>query len=368
MCSHRAMFLEWQWQWQWQWQWHSGKSNICRWRPGLTGVSAGVMTQRKKKLLHLWGLLYWQGVYLHTVKDSVQHIEHEMYTKEHVTKHRQCWNKFTNSNRWNPRIQGNTTENSGRPGGDKRAREAKHEERKLAVTVAHQSLLSSNLHFNNFNLCEEPITLFLDFVHQPISKYWMWICCCCNNPSRNHWMRICCCWSIASFADACDAELRSCCVFRGRPLFFFFSLIVIRQIISLVGGILSYTPEEPHVAFCPIFVHPLFPVFELHIQKWVIFVRRRPCVCDIFRFESPRRTDYDNWTSRMSRTTRGKNNIVRVFLRRRRRPKAGDAFTRTRLMPTFGVSAALSVEHCRPQTGNVQRKAGWRSKGVVFGV
>ena len=38
---------------------------------------------------------------------------------------------------------------------------------------------------------------------------------------------------------------------------------------------------------CTIFVHPLFPVFEPHIQRWVIFVRRRPCVCDTFRFESP---------------------------------------------------------------------------------
>ena len=50
-------------------------------------------------------------------------------------------------------------------------------------------------------------------------------------------------------------------------------------------GIFSYTPE-PHIAFCPIFVHPLFPVFEPRIQKWVIFVRR-PCVCDTFRFEIP---------------------------------------------------------------------------------
>ena len=32
-----------------------------------------------------------------------------------------------------------------------------------------------------------------------------------------------------------------------------------------------------------------------------------------------------------------------VFLRRRRRPKAGDVFTRTRLVPTFGVSATLST-------------------------
>ena len=56
--------------------------------------------------------------------------------------------------------------------------------------------------------------------------------------------------------------------------------------VTLVLGIFSYTPE-PHVAICPIFVHPLFPVFEPQIQKWVIFVRRRPCVFDTFRFESP---------------------------------------------------------------------------------
>ena len=49
--------------------------------------------------------------------------------------------------------------------------------------------------------------------------------------------------------------------------------------------IFSCTPE-PHIAFCPIFVHT-FPVLEPPIQKWVIFVRRRPCVCDTFRFESP---------------------------------------------------------------------------------
>ena len=26
---------------------------------------------------------------------------------------------------------------------------------------------------------------------------------------------------------------------------------------------------EPHIAFCHIFLHPLFPLFELHISKWV---------------------------------------------------------------------------------------------------
>ena len=116
----------------------------------------------------------------------------------------------------------------------------------------------------------------------------------------------------------------------------------------------SCTPE-PHVAFCPIFVHPLFPVFEPHIQKWVIFVRRRPCVCDTFRFESQRKKDRI-WHRLPPPPSRGprqlnfpnvKNNVGQkqygpCFLRRRRRPKAGDAFTRTRLMPTFGVSAALS--------------------------
>ena len=56
--------------------------------------------------------------------------------------------------------------------------------------------------------------------------------------------------------------------------------------IELATGIFGFSPE-PHIAFCPIFVHPLFTVFEPHIQKWVIFVRRRPCVCDTLRFESP---------------------------------------------------------------------------------
>ena len=124
-------------------------------------------------------------------------------------------------------------------------------------------------------------------------------------------------------------------------------------------GIFSYTPE-PHVGFCPIFVHPLFPVFEPHTPKWVIFVRRRPCVCDTFRFESPplrgkkiellppppsrglRQLNFPN-----VKNDAGQKQYSPCFLRRRRGPKAGDAFTRTRLMPTFGVSAALSVEQCR---------------------
>ena len=64
--------------------------------------------------------------------------------------------------------------------------------------------------------------------------------------------------------------------FVGIPVF----------IAKLSERVFLVTPE-PHIAFCHIFVHLLFPVFEPHIQKWVIFVRRRPCVCDTFRFESP---------------------------------------------------------------------------------
>ena len=45
-----------------------------------------------------------------------------------------------------------------------------HQERKLASTIAHQSLLSSNQNFNSFSLCREPNTLFLDFEQQPITK------------------------------------------------------------------------------------------------------------------------------------------------------------------------------------------------------
>ena len=62
--------------------------------------------------------------------------------------------------------------------------------------------------------------------------------------------------------------------FRHPPQFSFFFLVFL---VLRPNTILH---------FAPFFVHPLFPVFELHVQKWVIFVRR-PCVCDTLRFESP---------------------------------------------------------------------------------
>ena len=51
-------------------------------------------------------------------------------------------------------------------------------------------------------------------------------------------------------------------------------------------GVFSFFARSPY-CILPIFVHPLFLVFEPHLQKWVIFVRRRPCVCDTFTLESP---------------------------------------------------------------------------------
>ena len=39
-----------------------------------------------------------------------------------------------------------------------------------------------------------------------------------------------------------------------------------------------------HIAFCPIFVHPLFPVFEPHIFEWVIYVPRRPSTFQNVRY------------------------------------------------------------------------------------
>ena len=51
------------------------------------------------------------------------------------------WHEFTNSDLWNPRIRSNTTKKSGKPRGDKQARETrkknKHPKRKLAGTVTH---------------------------------------------------------------------------------------------------------------------------------------------------------------------------------------------------------------------------------------
>ena len=97
----------------------------------------------------------------------------------------------------------------------------------------------------------------------------------------------------------------------------------------------------PH--FCP----PTFPMFEPNIQKWVIFLRRLPCVSDTFRFESPplhgKKIEFGTFpllSLPPPPKRRGAKQYSPCFLRRRRRPKAGDAFTRTRFMPTFGGCSA----------------------------
>ena len=122
-----------------------------------------------------------------------------------------------------------------------------------------------------------------------------------------------------------------------------------------VLGIFSHTPEA-HVAFCPIFVHPLFPVFE-PIFKNGSFLSVVALVSVTLVDSNPRpSSEKDRIWHRLppppSRRLRqlnfpnvkndaGQKQCSPCFLRRRRQPKAGDAFTRTRLVPTFGVSAAL---------------------------
>ena len=49
---------------------------------------------------------------------------------------------------------------------------------------------------------------------------------------------------------------------------------------SNCSGVFLVIRPNSTLHFAPFFVHPLFPVCDPHIQKWVIFVHRRPCVCD----------------------------------------------------------------------------------------
>ena len=77
--------------------------------------------------------------------------------------------------------------------------------------------------------------------------------------------------------------------------------------LSTSWGIFSCTPE-PHIAFCPIFVHALFPCLNPMFKNGSFFFRRRPLT-----FHNGRQT---------------------------------------RLMPTFGVSAGLSGEHRPPFRGS----------------
>ena len=146
-----------------------------------------------------------------------------------------CWNKFTNSNRWNPRIQSNTTEKTGKPGGGQAGQgnqdKDTHQKSKLASTVAHRSLLSSNQFF--FLWYEEFVLNSLIFVENPSHCSWT----SSINPSRcsecgsaaaaastHHEVIECGCAAVFQthhFVDACGAELRSCCIFRNRHLIFF---------------------------------------------------------------------------------------------------------------------------------------------------
>ena len=68
-------------------------------------------------------------------------------------------------------------------------------------------------------------------------------------------------------------DLQDTCRVREWPMFLASRMQPGRQ-----QRLFLVTRQKAHVSFCSIFVHPLFPVVEPHIQKGVIFVRRRPCV------------------------------------------------------------------------------------------
>ena len=91
-----------------------------------------------------------------------------------------------------------------------------------------------------------------------------------------------------SVAQVTELDLRQECLCpRYQKLRPVWSRTCFRVMLFRRLRVFSVVRPNPMLHFHPFFVHPLFPVFEPHIQKWVIFVRRRPCVCDIFRFESP---------------------------------------------------------------------------------
>ena len=131
-----------------------------------------------------------------------------------------------------------------------------------------------------------------------------------------------------------------------------------RDPVATPSGIFSYTPE-PHIAFCPIFVHQLFPAFEPLFQKWIIFVRVTLLDSNLRPSAEKRSNLAPTPSSSLARTTtielpecqerRGAKTIKSVFFEKAsagRRPATPSQ--EHGLCPTFGVSAALSVEHCRP--------------------
>ena len=74
-----------------------------------------------------------------------------------------------------------------------------------------------------------------------------------------------------------------------------------------------------------------------------------PCVCDTLRFESPplRGKKIEFGTDSLL-LPRADYDIELPECQERGAKTKYSVFLRTRLMPTFGVSAALSVEHCQP--------------------
>ena len=109
---------------------------------------------------------------------------HEMKSKEHVTTHRLLLERihefksleFSDSEQHNEEVRETKRGRAGHGNQEKNT----HPKRKLAGTVAHQSLLIPNQIFllwyqevvlNIFILCGELVTLFLTIKRQPIAKF-----------------------------------------------------------------------------------------------------------------------------------------------------------------------------------------------------
>ena len=213
-----------------QTEWNGGRGNdndndnhtqrsptSVKWRPGLTGVSVGVMTPRKKRICCPDEACSIGKVCTNPLLRTVcSTSNHEMNSKEHITTHR-LWleriHEFKSLESSDSEQHNEEVRETKRGRADQGNQEKKtHPKRKLAGTVAHQSLLFPN-QISCFGT-RKSYSISSSFVENSSHCAWP-----SNvNPSRSSWMQVCCCFQMRHFVDAYEAGLRSCCVSRSRHL------------------------------------------------------------------------------------------------------------------------------------------------------
>ena len=125
-----------------------------------------------------------------------------------------CWNKFTNSNRWNPQIQSNKT---GKPGGDRRAGEAKTKTRTRRTSWQVSKLQPNFQYLHSLQRTHHIVLGLSGKTHHDVLNVDLLLLHQPNTKSLNADSLL---FPNASVVDACGAELRSCCFFRNRHLIF----------------------------------------------------------------------------------------------------------------------------------------------------